>query len=211
MCQQRKKILYRHFLTPRLWKMSNLKPLKNSSKATQPTQQTFALMKTSFVFVVGRCLEDVFKTSSSRWIYCLNHSSLEDNFKTSWSRPVYSSWPYVFKTSSRRLTKTSLRRFQEVFKTSCKNVFDTSLRRLQDVLKTSSRRLQNFFKTSCKSVLKTSSRRLQDVLKISSRRLAKMPSRRWRIIRLNCLPRSRICLGHTFEKFMVSVENLQVW
>ena len=181
MCQQRKKILYRHLLTPRLWKMSNLKPLKNSSKATQPTQQTFALMKTSFVFVFGRCLEDVFKTSSSRWIYCLNHSSLEDNFKTSWSRPVYSSWPYVFKTSSRRLTKTS------------------------------SRRLQNFFKTSCKSVLKTSSRRLQDVLKISSRRLAKMPSRRWRIIRLNCLPRSRICLGHTFEKFMVSVENLQVW
>ena len=165
MCQQRKKILYRHLLTPRLWKMSNLKPLKNSSKATQPTQQTFALMKTSFVFVFGRCLEDVFKTSSSRWIYCLNHSSLEDNFKTSWSRPVYSSWPYVFKTSSRRLTKTSLRRFQEIFKTSCKNVFDTSLRRLQDVLKTSSRRLQDVFKTSSKRPAKASLRHLQDVFK----------------------------------------------
>ena len=31
-----------------------------------------------------------------------------------------------------------------------------------------------------------------------------------RIIRLNCLPSSRICLGNTSEKFMVSVENLQV-
>ena len=62
--------------------------------------------------------EDVFclrlqKTSSRR---------LQDNFiktnifalvkrlqKTSWSRPIYSSWSYVFKTSSRRLAKTSSR------------------------------------------------------------------------------------------------------
>ena len=37
--------------------------------------------------------------------------------KTSWSRPIYSSWPYVFKTSSRRFQnvfKTSSRRFQDV-------------------------------------------------------------------------------------------------
>ena len=57
--------------------------------------------------------------------------------KTSWSRPIYLSWPYVFKTSSRRFQdvfKTSSRRFQDVFKTSCKNVFKTSSRRLQDVL-----------------------------------------------------------------------------
>ena len=109
--------------------------------------------------------------------------------KTSWLRPIYSSWPYFFKTS-------------------CKNVFETPSTRLSDILKTSSRRLaktssrslQNVFNTSWKSVFKT-----------SSRRLAKIPSRRWRIIKLNCLPRSRICLGHTSEKFMVSVENLQVW
>ena len=50
---------------------------------------------------------------------------LEDVFKTSWSRPIYSSWLYVFKTSSRR--------FQGVFKTSCKKVFKPSSRRLQDV------------------------------------------------------------------------------
>ena len=59
---------------------------------------------------------------------------------------------------------------------------------LQDVFKTSSRRLQDIFKTSCKDAFKLF----------------------W-IIRLNCLPGSRICLGHTSEKFMVSVENLQVW
>ena len=102
------------------------------------------------------------------------------------------------------------RRFQDVFIKT--NIFvliirldHTSSRSLQDVLKTSSRRLA---KTSCKSVFKISSRRLQDVLKTSSRRLAKMPSRCWRIIRLNYLTRSRICLGDTSEKFMVSVENV---
>ena len=62
--------------------------------------------------------------------------------------------------SSRRLAKTSSRRFQDVFKTSCKKVFKTSSRRLQDVLKTSSKRLQDVLK----NVFKTSSRRLQDVL-----------------------------------------------
>ena len=76
----------------------------------------------------------------------------EDVFKTSWSRPIYSSWSYVFKTSSRR--------FQHVFKTSSRRLAKTSSRHLQDVFKTSSRRLA-----------KTSSRRLQDVLKTSSRYL----------------------------------------
>ena len=94
-----------------------------------------------------------------------------------------------FKTSSRRFATTCLRRFQEVFKMFCKNVYKTSSRRLQDVLKMSSRNVQGIFKTSCKDVFKTFSRR---------------------IIKLNCLPGSRICLGYTSEKFMVSVENLHV-
>ena len=66
-----------------------------------------------------------------------------------------------------------------------------------------------FMKTSCKNFSQTSSRRLA---KTSSRRLAKMYSRRFsrRIIRLNCLPSTRICLGYTSERFMVSLENLQV-
>ena len=63
------------------------------------------VLKTSFVFVFRRRLEDVFKTS--------------------WSRPIYSSWLYVFKTSSRRLAKTSSRHLQVVLQ-GC----------LQDVLKT---------------------------------------------------------------------------
>ena len=99
-----------------------------------------------------RPLEDVFrlrlqKTSSRRLdqdeYIRLSLTSSEDFFKTSWSRPIYSFWPYVFKTSSRRL--------QDVFKTSS--------RRLQDVFKTSSRCLQDLFKTSCKNVFKTFSRR----------------------------------------------------
>ena len=95
------------------------------------------VLKTSFVFVFRRRLQDVLiKTNMFALALRLQ--------KTSWSRPIYSSWPYVFKTSSRRFQdvfKTSSRRFQDVFKTSCKNVFKTSSRRLQDVFKTPSRRL----------------------------------------------------------------------
>ena len=52
------------------------------------TGQTFVWMKTSW-----RRLEDVFCFRLRR--------RLEDAFRTSWLRPIYSSWPYVFKTSSR--------------------------------------------------------------------------------------------------------------
>ena len=125
-----------------------------------------------------------------------------------------------------RLQKTSWRRLdqdkyihhshsssEDAFKTSCENVFKTSARRLA---KTSSKRLQDV----CENVSKTSSRRLQDVFKTLSRRFQDIFKRSYkdafkmfwsRIIRLNCLPSSRVCLGHTSEKFMVSVENLQVW
>ena len=87
-------------------------------------------------------------------------------------------------------------------RTSSKVILKTSSNRLdQDQYiclglrlgRTSSRRLQN--------VLKTFSRRLQDIFKTFSRR----------IIRLNCLLRSRVFLGHTSEKCIATVENLQVW
>ena len=113
------------------------------------------ILKTSFVFVFGRRLEDVFKTN----MFALA-LRLQDVFKTSWSRPIYSSWLYVFKTSSRRFQdvfKTFSRRLQDVFKTSCQDVFKTFSRRLQDVLQ---KRLQNVFKTSCKDIFKTFSRRI---------------------------------------------------
>ena len=67
------------------------------------TQQTFVLMKTSFVFVFRRRLD---QGEHIRY----THTSSEDVFKTSWSRPIYSSWSYVFTTFSRRLAKMSSRR-----------------------------------------------------------------------------------------------------
>ena len=106
-------------------------------------------MKTSW-----RRLKDVFrlrrqKTSSIRLQDVLiktNMFALDLRLqKTSWSRPIYSSWPYVFKTS-------------------CQDVFKKFWSRLQDIFKTSSRRLQNVFKTSCKNIFKKSSRCLPDIL-----------------------------------------------
>ena len=134
----------------------------------------------------------------------------EDVLETSWRRISSSSSEDV-------LIKTNIFvlaiRLQDVFKTSSRRLAKTSSRHLQDVFKTFSRRLQDIFKTSCQDVFKTSSRRLQkrlqDIFKTSCKDAFKMFWRR--IIRLNCLPSSRICLGHTSEKFMVSVENLQVW
>ena len=83
------------------------------------------VLKTSFVFVFRRRLQDVLiKTNMFALALRLQ--------KTSWSRPIYSSWPYVFKTSSRRLqdvSKTSSTRLQHVFKTSCKDIFKTFSRR----------------------------------------------------------------------------------
>ena len=137
----------------------------------------------------------------------LSLTSSEDAFKTSWSRPIYSSWLYVFNTSSRLFQdvfKTSSRRFQDVFKTSCKNVFKTSSRRLQDVFKTSSRHLQDVLQRYLQDVFKTYHQvklflltSLRDVFNKFLRYTAKTVIYR------------RICLGHTCEKFMVIVQNLQ--
>ena len=120
---------------------------------------------------------------------------LQDVFKTSSRRLAKMSSRRLAKTSSRRLQdvfKTSSRHLQDVFKTSCKNVFKTSSRRLQDVLQ---KYLQDVFKTyhQVKLFLLTS---LQDVFNMFLRRTTK---------RTIC---RRICLGHTSEKVMVSV---QIW
>ena len=56
--------------------------------------------------------------------------------KTSWSRPIYSSWLYVFKTSSRHLAKTSSRHLQDVFKTFWGRLQHVLQRYFQDVFKT---------------------------------------------------------------------------
>ena len=131
------------------------------------------------------------KTSSRRLdegeYILINHTSSEDVFKTSWSRPVYLPCPYVFKTSSRR--------FQDVFKTSTKRLANRSSRRLAN---TFWRHLQDVLKAyhQSKLFLLTS---LWVVFSMFVRRTAKTVFYR------------RIHLGHTSEKFTVSVQNLQEW
>ena len=90
-------------------------------------------------------------------------------------------------TSWRLLAKTASKRFQDVFKTFWK--------RLQDILQ---RCLQDVFKTyhQVKLLLLTD---LWEAFNMFLRHTAKMVVYR------------RICLGHTFEKFMVSVQSLQEW
>ena len=78
------------------------------------------VLKTSFVFVFRRRLQDVFKTS--------------------WSRPIYSSWLYVFKTSCKNFFKTSSRRLQDIFKTLSRRFEDAFKTSCKDIFKTFSRR-----------------------------------------------------------------------
>ena len=110
--------------------------------------------------VFGLCLQKTFLKTSSRRpdqdeYVSLNLTSSEDVLKTSWWRPIYSSWPYVFKTSSWR--------FQDVFKTSW-----------QDVLKTFSRRIARLSSRHLQDVFKTFWKRLQDIFKTFSRRNIKL-------------------------------------
>ena len=106
----------------------------NPSKHLSWWRRLEDVLKTSFVFVFRRRLDNVFKKSYQDEYIHLTHTSSED----------------VFKTFSRRLDQDQHIRLGH-----------TCSRRLQDVFKTSSRRL---VKTSSKRLVKTSSRHLQDVL-----------------------------------------------
>ena len=131
------------------------------------------------------------------WVHSSKHSSWwrlsSFVFKTSWSRLIYLPSSYVFSTCWSRPIYSSWLYVSMI----SSNVFKTSSRHLQGIFKTS---CQDIFKTSCKNVFKISSS-CKDIFKTFLRH----------IIRLNCLSRSRICLGQKSEKFMVNVENLQVW
>ena len=122
---------------------------QNLPTSLEYTQQTFALMKTSWrrlsssssedvlvktnIFVLAIRLQDVFKTFSRR-LQDVLQKRLQDIFKTSSRR-----FQDVFKTSSRRLAKVSSRRFQDVsssyavlvnkFSRCLQDVFTTFLRR----------------------------------------------------------------------------------
>ena len=106
-------------------------------------------LKTSFVFAFRKRLQDVL-------------------IKTN----IFAILIRLRKTSSRRrdqdqyirLGHTSSRHFQDIFKTSSRRLAKMSLKSLEDVLQ---KRLQDIFKTSYQDVFKTSSRCLA---KTSSRR-----------------------------------------
>ena len=145
-----------------------------------------------------RRLEDFLKTS---FVFFFRRR-LEDVLKTSWSRPIYSSWPYVFKTSSRRFQDVLQKRLQDIFKTSSK--------RLQDVLK-------NVFKTSSRRLQDVLQRYLQDVFKTYHQVKLFLLTRLWETFNTflrRSFPKTiiyrGICPGNTTsDKFMVSVQNLQ--
>ena len=116
----------------------------------------------------------------------------------------------LMKTSSRRLDQDEYIRLTH---TSSEDVFKTSSRRLDQgqyirLDHTSSRRLQDIFKTSSRRLAKTSSRHLQDIFKTSSRLSENFFKTSSTISKMVIF--RRICLGHISEKFMVSVQNLQV-
>ena len=101
-------------------------------------------------------LQDVFKTPSRHIQHVFKTFSrriIKLNCSCSW--PIYSSWPYLFKTSSRRLPKMFSRRLQKVFKISS--------RRLQDVFKTN-HQVKLFLLTRFQDVFETYSKRFWDVL-----------------------------------------------
>ena len=105
--------------------------------------------------------------------------------KTSSRRLGQDQYIRLVHTSSRRLAITSSRRFQDAFKTFSRRLANTSERHLQDVLKTYHQ---------VKLYLLIS---LWVVFNRFVRRTAKTVVYR------------RIHLGHTSEKFTVSVQNLQ--
>ena len=157
------------------------------------------VLKTSFVFVFKRRLQDVLmKTNIFLLIIRLQ------------------------KTSSRRLQDVLVKTNIFVLSIRLQDVFKTFSRRLQDVLQ---KRLQDIFKTSCQDVFKTSSRRLantswrhlQDVLKTYHQVKLFLLTSLWEVFNMfvrrtaKTIVYRRIHLGHTSEKFMVTVQNLQEW
>ena len=129
-----------------------------------------------------------------------------------------------FKASLRRFSRTFSKRLQDV-----ENVFKASSRHLQDVFKTSSRHLQDVlpkllqdvFKTFSRGLAKMSSRHLQDVKCLQEVLKTYHQVKLLFLVHLRDLFNTflrrtvgmvnyrRICLGHTSEKNMVSVQNLQ--
>ena len=176
------------------------------------------VFKMSFVFVFRRRLQDVLiKTNMFALDLHLQKTSSRRLGQDQYIRFGYTSsrrLQYVFKTNSTRLQDVLPRRLQDVFQTFLRRLAKTSSRYLQDILKTFSRRLQNVFKTSWK----TSSRRPQGVFKMYHQVNLFLLTRLWEAFNTflrRFFPKTIIYRGicpdnTTSDKFMVSVQNLQV-
>ena len=162
------------------------------------------VLKTSFVFVFKRRLQDVLmETDIFLLIIRLQDVLVKTNI-----------FVLSFKRSCKNDFKTSSRRLQDLFKTSCQYFFKTSSRRLAN---TFWRHLHDILKTSSKHPQDVFLRRLQDVFKTYHQVKLFLLTNLWEVFNMfvRCTAKTivyrRIHLGHTSEKFMVTVQNLQEW
>ena len=101
------------------------------------------VLKTSFLFIFNRRLENVFKTFWSSWFFSTLNTLLQNVVKTFLRRFLN-----VFKSSCKYILKTSCRCLQAVFKTYTEGFVNMSSRHLRDIFKTSWMHFQDVFKTS---------------------------------------------------------------
>ena len=173
---------------------SNYKLFQISIKIVKTTlrkkcpQQTFILMKMPFVFTFRRRLQDaLMKTNIFSLIIRLQKTSSRRLDEDKYILINHTSSVRLGQDQYIRLIHTSSRRLEDVFKTSSRRPANTSWWHLQDVLKTY-HQVKLFLLAS-----------LWEVFNMFVRRTAKTVVYR------------RIHLGHTSEKFTVSVQNLQEW
>ena len=163
------------------------------------------VLKKSFVFYFRRRLQDVLiKTNIFASVI-----RLQKRFSRRLEDVLVKTNIFVLIIRLQDVFKTFSRRLQDLFKTSSKRFAKTSSRHLQDVFNAFWRRLQNVFKKYSRHLQDVLQRCLQDVFKL-------LLLTRFRDVFNMFLRRTaktviykRIYLGHTFEKFMVSVQNLQ--
>ena len=114
------------------------------------------VLKTSFVFVCRRRLQDV--------LIITNMFTLALRLQKTSSRGLGQDQcirlGHRFSRRLQKVFKMSSRRLQDVLSKRLEDIFKTSSRRFEDAFKTSLRHLQDVFKTSCKDIFKTFSRRI---------------------------------------------------
>ena len=136
--------------------------LNNSSSYPANICLDEGVLKTSFVFVFRRRLQDILiKADIFALVIRLQKMSSRSLGQDQYIRLGHTSsrqhFQDVFKMSSRPLAKTSSRLFWRLLQ-------DVLQRSPEDIFKKSSRPFEDVFKTSSRRLAKISSRRFQDVL-----------------------------------------------